>query len=379
MPERPRVLEILFGNTLGGAEVLLRELIRVADTERFEWHVCLLRRRVAFEQFADLDAEFTLHHVPCGRGVDPRCIRRLARLMRQIAPQVVHTHGFRTDLHGRWAAHRAGVPVILTTIHALRTVHSETIRTLLDRLTLRWADRVIGCTQTITDFTAKRLRLPPGRVATIANGTPTAPFLEARDSPALRGSLGIGPDDRVIGTVGRLCREKNQSDFLRMAREVLDQHPDTRFLIVGDGPMRARLERLAADLGVGERVVFTGPRSDVPDLMSMMSCFVLCSLWEAMPITILEAMAAAVPCVSVDVGGCRDVVEPGKTGWLVTPRDPHALASAVDEVLAQPGRAAEVAGRARALVLEHHTIERCARAHEDLFIRLLREKGITGL
>jgi glycosyltransferase involved in cell wall biosynthesis len=374
--DRPRVLEVIFGNTLGGAEVLLRELIRVADTSRFEWHVCLLRRGATLEAFEALDADFTLHHVHCGRGLDLRCISRLTRLMRDLRPHVVHTHLFRADIHGRWAARHARVPTIVSTIHAHTTRHSGWLRDAMDRWTARHADRIIGCTETITEFTAQRLRLPPGKAITIPNGTPLEPFRQAQASDALREGLGLPPGEPVIGTVGRLAAEKNQIDFLRMAQRVLDSHTGARFLIVGDGALRGELEAAARDLGVGERVVFTGPRSDIPDLMALMDVFVLCSLWEALPITLLEAMAAGVPCVSVDVGGCRDLVRPGETGWLVPPRDAKALAEAVCEVLEQGDEARRRADAARALVLERHTIEHCAQAHADLYEQLLREKGI---
>ncbi|MBN1476486.1 glycosyltransferase [Candidatus Sumerlaeota bacterium] len=376
MADRPRVLEVIFGNTLGGAEVLLRELIRVADTSRFEWHVCLLRRGATLEAFEALDAEFSLHHVHCGRGLDLGCISRLTRLMRDLRPQVVHTHLFRADVHGRWAARRARVPVIVSTVHAHTTRHSGWLRDAMDRWTARFADRIIGCTETITEITARRLRLPPGKAITIPNGTPLESFQRAQASESLRESLGLAPGEPVVGTVGRLAAEKNQIDFLRMAERVLRRHPGTRFLIVGEGDLRGELEAAARDLGVGERVVFTGARSDIPDLMALMDVFALCSLWEALPITLLEAMAAGLPCVSADVGGCRDLVRPGETGWLVPPRDAEALAGAVCEALERGDEARRRAEAARALVLERHTIGRCAQAHADLYEKLLREKGI---
>lgn len=374
---RPRVLEVIFANTLGGAEVLLREMLRVADRARFEWHVCLLRRRAPWEEFERLsrETELGLHHVPCGVGLDPLCLWRLRRLIRRHRFDIVHTHLFRADVHGRLAARWAGVPVVLSTIHVFRTRHSGLLREALDRWTARLADRVIGCTDSITAVAAQTLRLSPDKALTIPNGTPLQPFLAPPDPTPLRAEFGLAPDEAVVGTVGRLTEEKNQADFLRMARAVHAQRPRTRFLIVGDGPCRGELERLGTSLGLHGRVVFTGPRRDIPALMNLMDVFVLSSRWEALPVTILEAMAAGTPCVATDVGGCRDVVRPGDTGWLVPPGDPDALARAVLAILADPDQAATVTARARALVVERHSIEHFTRAMEDLYEGLLSERG----
>ncbi|NUP90488.1 MAG: glycosyltransferase [Candidatus Sumerlaeia bacterium] len=381
MQPRPRILEIIYGNTLGGAEVLLREMLRVADAGRFEWHLCVLRRGAALREYEALAAErpVTLHHVPCGAGLDPLCLLRLTRLMRRLRPDVVHTHLFRADVHGRWAARRARVPAVLSTIHVFSSARSRLIRDGLDRITARWADRIIGCTQTVTDQEIHRLRLPPGKAITIPNGAPLGRFTAPKDPGPLRREFGIAPDERVIGTVGRLNPEKNHADFLRMARRVLDQRPDVRFVIVGDGQTRASLERLASDLRIAGHVVFTGPRSDIPVLMALFDAFVLSSLWEASPITLLEAMASGVPCIAADAGGCRDLVKREETGWLVPPRDPEALAAAVLEVLAGGDHVREIASRARQRVLDHHSIEQFTRAHEALYQDLLRSaSGRSG-
>jgi glycosyltransferase involved in cell wall biosynthesis len=373
---QPRVLELIFGNTLGGAEVLLREMMRAADHSRFEWHVAVMRRQRPFEEYEALRREvgFHLHLVPCGSGYDSSCTRRLVRLMREHAFDVVHTHLFRADLHGRIAARRAGVPVVVSTIHVFRSARTRWLRDWLDRRTARHADRIIGCTETVSALSRRRLRLPPERVVTIPNGLPLARFLEPRDAQPLRAELGIAEGEQVIGTIGRLNPEKNHADFLRMAALLVKRRPELRFVIVGEGGERARLERLAGKLGVADRVIFTGARSDVPELLALFNAFVLCSLWEALPMTLLEAMAAGTPVAAADVGGCPDVVHPGETGWLVPPGDPLELAAAVDQILDNADDRRRITERARRFVVERHAIERCVRAHEELFEHLLREK-----
>jgi glycosyltransferase involved in cell wall biosynthesis len=382
MSPRPRVFELVFGNTLGGAEVLLREMLRVADKERFEWHLGLMRRKAPWEEFTRLrgTVDFALHNVPCGRGFDPRCLWRLRNLLRRERIDVVHTHLFRADLHGRWAARWAGVPVVVSTVHNFEWFREYRVMNLVERWSARSADHVIGCTESVTAHVQEVLHLPPGKAITVPNGTPLGPFLEQRDPAPLRREFGLAEDEKVVGTIGRLSEQKHHTDFLAMAKRVVDRFPRTRFLLIGDGPLRPDLERQRRELGLDDRVLFTGPRGDIPLLLALMDCFVLSSLWEGLPVTLLEAMAAATPCVSTDVGGCRDVVRPGETGWLVPERNPDALARAVIGVLEDPPRAEAVAARARQLVTERHSIERFTRDHESLYLRLLGRGrgGSTG-
>jgi glycosyltransferase involved in cell wall biosynthesis len=131
----------------------------------------------------------------------------------------------------------------------------------------------------------------------------------------------------------------------------------------------------AARLGVADRVRFTGHRSDIVALLGLLDCLVLCSRWEALPVTLLEAMAAGTPCVSTDVGGCGDLVRSGETGWLVPPADVEALSRAVQACLAGGEEVKSIASRAREFVTRHHSIEQVARDHEALYEAVLREKG----
>ena len=173
-------------------------------------------------------------------------------------------------------------------------------------------------------------------------------------------SLGIADGDRVVGILAVLRPEKDHATFLRAGRRVIDRMPEARLLVVGDGPCREDSERLAAELGLGDRVIFAGMRSDIVDVLSVVDVMVLSSFTiECFPFSILEAMSAGVPAVCTAVGGLPELIEDGVTGHLVAPRDPAGLAEGVLRVLEPPGRAAEMGAAARRRLEERFTLQRC--------------------
>jgi len=177
--------------------------------------------------------------------------------------------------------------------------------------------------------------------------------------------------------LARLDRQKGVEDFLDAAARVAHQVPDAHFLIIGDaasagrGGYRRELETRAAELGLSQRIVFTGFRMDVPRLLSQVAVSVLPSLSEGLSNTLLESMAAGVPVVATRVGGNPEVVEHGGTGWLVPPRDPDALGLAIASILQSPDRAASFGARARERVAEHFSLHRMVRETELFYERAL--------
>ena len=188
-----------------------------------------------------------------------------------------------------------------------------------------------------------------------------------RDEGVAR-ALGIAPSDRVVGILAVQRPEKDHATFLRAGRLVLDRMPDARLLVVGDGPMRPASEQLARELGLGDRVVFAGMRSDIPEILSLVDVMVLSSYTvECFPFSILEAMSAGVPAVCTAIGGLPEMIEDGVTGHLVAPRDPAGLAEAVLRILEPEGRAREMGVAARDRVASRFTLQACAQETERVF------------
>jgi len=178
----------------------------------------------------------------------------------------------------------------------------------------------------------------------------------------------------VVGMVGRLARQKAPGDFLRAAALVAREFPAATFLVVGDGPLRATLEGLARELGIADRVRFLGFRDEVPVVLAALDVFALSSLWEGLPLTILEAMAAGKPVVATSVNGVAEVVQHGRTGWLVSPQQVEQLAAHIVTLLRDPGIARSMGEAGRRRVRERFSIERTVAELSDLYQDLYEAK-----
>ena len=267
----------------------------------------------------------------------------LQRLIRREQVSIVHTHSSVDGWVGGLAARAAGVPVVRTRHVSIR------IRRRWNPV-YRWlADRVITSGEAIRSLVIEA-GVDPGRVTAIPAGVDLAEFTcGSDDGPAMRESLGLARP--VIGSVAMFRRSKGHAHLLDAFATVHARHPAARLLLVGDGIRRSWVEGLAKDRGLGEAVVFTGFRADVPVLLRAMDCFVLASTrTEGVPQSLLQAFAAGVPVVASAIGGIPEVVKDGETGILVPPEDAAALARAIESVLSDGSGAAARARGARQLV-----------------------------
>ncbi len=192
------------------------------------------------------------------------------------------------------------------------------------------------------------------------------------DRAAKKRSLGIPPDAPVVGTIGRLMPQKAFHVLLQTAEIVLARRPEVYFLIIGQGELEAELRELASALKVEERIIFTGPRSDIEELLPIMDLFANSSNWEGLPTAILESMAARVPVIATRVSGNTELIEDGETGRLVMPEDPDGLAQGILEMLAaSPEERAAMSAKAYAYARANFSIERVTRQHEALYRELI--------
>jgi glycosyltransferase involved in cell wall biosynthesis len=186
----------------------------------------------------------------------------------------------------------------------------------------------------------------------------------------VRSALGLPPQAILIGTIGRLTRQKGYSVLLQAASAVLKEIPDAHVVIVGEGELRDSLESLAEQLGVGHAVHLLGARHDIEELLAATDLFVSSSLWEGLPTVILEAMASGVPVVATDVSGTRELVRDGVTGRLVPAGEAAPLAQAIVNTLQDLEQMQEMVNGARILVQEF-SIEQVARQHVEAYSTLL--------
>ncbi|MEU4871549.1 glycosyltransferase [Streptomyces sp. NPDC021608] len=269
---------------------------------------------------------------------------RLVRLIRRERFTVVHTHSAKGGFLGRVAAGLCRTPVVVHTFHGLsfHPYMSRSRRTLyraLERVTRRLAHGFLAVAPRVAQEVVEQRLAPPGRVEVVPSAVRLADIPEAFD-PGARALLGVPRGTALVGTVGRVDTQKDPLAFVRMAAAIRARHPDTAFVMIGDGPLAGEVRGLAADLGV--EVTLTGERPDADRLVAGLDVFVITSRYEGLGRALTEALAAARPVVATAVNGVPDLVEHGATGLLVPPADPGSAARAVGWLLDHPREAARM-------------------------------------
>jgi glycosyltransferase involved in cell wall biosynthesis len=309
---------------------------------------------------------------------DLRALWRLTRWMRRQDYAIVHTHSSKAGILGRWAAKWAGVPIIVHTVHGW--AHHERQHPLvrffyiwLERLTLPITDAMIAVSPADVEKGVADGIGTPACYCVIRSGIELDRFGHpqvAREET--RAAWNIPSEAIVIGTVTRLSPQKAPLDFVISAAEVVRRYPDVFFLMVGDGPLRAEVEALAEQRGIADRLVLTGLRRDIPELMAAFDIFVLSSLWEGLPRVLPQAMASGLPIVATAADGSAEAVDHGVNGYLTPPGDPASLSVAILRLLDEPTLRQQMgeAGRSR---VEEFGAGRMVAQIETLYEKLLAE------
>jgi len=286
-------------------------------------------------------------------GFDLGCLRRLAAVFRRHRVNLVHAHQYAPFFYAAAARFGAwGAPPIVFTEHGRDYPdYRRSKRVLANRFLLRRKDRVIGVGNCVRKALIENEGLPEQRVEVIYNGIDTASYgRDSQQRKLLRQSLGLAIDDVAIIQVARLNRLKDHATSIRAFGRLAPLCPQARLLIVGDGEERPVVESLIRELNLEQRVSLLGTRRDVGDLLAAADIFLLTSISEGIPLTLLEAMASGLPCVSTDVGGCGEVILPRETGLLAPSGDAEELARHLLTLASNPGLRAQqgAAGQRRA-------------------------------
>lgn len=357
-----------------GGETYLLLLARHLDRERFRLIVASPEPGALVE---NLRAEGIEAHVldmnPLG-SLAP--LFRLRNFLREQQPDILQSHGARTNVYSRIAGRLAETRAIVSTVH--NSVYDYPIGRIkkwfylaCDRLTAPLADCTICVAESHRQELITLYGLDPDRVVTIPNGVDITKFQPGQRNCRLREELAISEDAPVIGIVGRLTDQKGHMYLLKALPLLLTKFPSLRCLVVGDGELREELQKLAASLGLTEHCLFLGVRQDIPEVLAAMDLLVLPSLSEGMPYAALEGMAMGKPIVATAVNGVPELIQNGVTGLLVPRKDPAALAKAIEEVLANSDAAASFGLAARRLVEQTYSIEGWIEQMESLYESLV--------
>lgn len=303
---------------------------------------------------------------------DWRAFWALLNIFRRERPHIVHTHTSKAGFLGRWAARLSKVPLIVHTPHGhvfwgYFNRPTSLFYALLERWTARITDRIVVLTEQEKKDHLSFCIAPEDKFEVVHSGVGLDNFRRVRRDPIqTKKDLGIPSRAAVIGTVGRLTPIKGHRFLIEAARGVFAEHPDTVFILVGDGESAEALRSLATRLGVSGNIRFLGWRPDVAEIISAVDIFVFPSLNEGMGRAVVEAMALGKPVVASRVGGIVDIVRDGENGLLVPPADSDELAAAIKSLLSDPAERERLGqeGKRQALLYD---AERMVRRIEVLY------------
>jgi glycosyltransferase involved in cell wall biosynthesis len=358
--------------TFGGTEQVLLHLLTGLDQRR--WRSVLLHHpEPALAPLLEGARRLGVETRTVPRMAGMRTVTSLPRFLRVLQaerPAVFHANlcWLLSCKYGLLAAALTRVPGIVATAHQYMEPPWGRGIALQQRLFQRCAKRYIAVSRAVANQLCESFGVPARKVQVIHNGIACREFSGPPD-PALRTALSRGTARRIVLTVARLDQQKGHTVLFDAIREF----PDALFVLAGDGPEKPVLEAKARELGIDDRVIFLGHRSDIRELLAACDLFVLPSQYEGLGLAVLEAMAAGRAVVATAVGGVPEVVVNGVTGVLVRPRDPSALAKAIHTLLADPLLAHKMGAAGRSRVQREFSsatmVERVTRIYEEILER----------
>jgi glycosyltransferase involved in cell wall biosynthesis len=381
-----RVLHVIGSSKFGGATLVVFSLVDMARQHGLEAEVltddpttvlACGEQGIRVFRFRGIDR-------PIRPLKDLRAKNRLARALAERRDTIVHTHTFKGGLLGRWAAHAAGVPVIVHHNHGMSFQETSgrlrrAVIARVERFAAARCDHIISVNRADIEWAVDAGVAPREKFTFVPNGVARQRIeaVRAVGRDELTRTLGIPSDSALVTVVARLVSEKGYPDLFAALAEVpsVDGRP-VHLVALGDGPEREVLLKQAGRLGVAGRVHFLGYRADALCWAKACDVFALPSLREGHSVTVIEAMGLALPIVATDIRGIRDSVRDGREGLLVPPRDAAALAAALRQVLGNPAEAEQMADAARERFRLEYTEDRMKERVWAVYEAVAREKGI---
>jgi glycosyltransferase involved in cell wall biosynthesis len=363
------------GSRMHGVKRLFAWMIPRFDPARYNVSLVSLRKKDLSEETLDaLGIDITYLHKS---KFDPATLPALLKVIDRKRIDLLHLHGYGATTFGRCAGMMRGLPTILHE-HANLT-DTPWFQKIADRLLAPATDIAIAVSKSTAEFVIHARQMPAERVKVVYLGVPLEEFSRRRspeDIAEARRELGISPDEWAIGTVTRLHESKGNAYLVEAAQKVLQQRPNARFFLFGEGPLRGDLEAHARRLGLGDRFVFGGFARDVARVLSAFDVSAFPSLWEGTPLTVFEALAMGKTIVATDADGLLDVLTPDRDAVIVGRRDGDALARGIVHVLDHPEERARLSGNAR-LKGQQYDIATFVRKMERLYELLHRVSRST--
>ena len=374
---RIRILEMIDRPSLGGGQAALLTLASHLDKERFEALISAGDDGPLADDARQLGLGFL--PVPFKKTFSPSIASKIRRILVENEIDILHTHGGVAGLFGRRAARKSKTPVVIHTLHGIHYLHYRNkalryLHILLERRLSRRTDAVIFVSEADLRAGEQHKLVPGAKRILIKNGIDPARFEETevfeKTKKELKWKLKLNPP--IVGTVARLHRQKGIIDLMRAAGHIHRGSPEAKIVVVGGGPLEETLRMEAQKLDLQRFFVILGERREARELLSLFDVFVLPSLWEGLPLVLLEAAAMGKPIVATDIDGVREVIQDGETGLLVPRANPEKLAEAILRLLRDKDLAHKLGENAKATIPPSFTLAKMVGETEQLYLRLFR-------
>ncbi len=392
--DTPNVMQIIGDLDIGGAPEVVRTLVQYLKAENCQPIICTFRDGPLRQDIEQLGLKveilpqrrYSVVALPLFIMDLVRIWKSLAELVKQHRINIVQTHLLRsldflvllllyaTDLRGvLWTFHNASFELTADRLPGHKWL--LTPKKFSHRFLYRWGARLGGNFIAVSDEVATAMVRTIGpiqdKVTVICNGVDVKRYQKPVDKTEVRSQLGLKADARLVAVVATLKEQKGHRYLIEALTSIVPRHPDLHVLFIGDGDLREELQTQIKGLNLGDQIHFLGNRSDVPELLAASDFFVLPSLWEGLPMSLLEAMATGLPIVATEVSGTVQVMIPNETGILVPPGDAGRLARAIEQLLSDPAQAQMMGAAARRRVEMEFSARKQADVHLALYRRLL--------
>ncbi len=372
-PEKQiKVLHVSIGLGTGGLERVVTILTTRMDKNFFSVGSLCLKYIGEFGEYLRNNG-YSVEIFPQNpKHFDLRDPWRLSRYLKKRKVDVVHAHSGAFFMSVA-AARLAGVPAVFYTDHGRPQVEG-TKRMIEEATTARFVDRVIAVSEELKQHLITKTHFPAGKIDVIVNGVDTDIFQPRPKPQKLFAEFRLPQGAKIIGSTGRFSREKGYHILIESFSLVVQKIPDAHLLLVGDGPQRDELERQSRETGCGDKIVFAGVRSDIPELLNLFDIFALPSIYEGTSMSLLEAMASGTPPVATEVGGNLSIIKNQESGLLVPSENPSALAEAIIELLSDDGKRNAFGKAAQRKIKADYSQENMVRRYSELYLNVLQKK-----
>jgi sugar transferase (PEP-CTERM/EpsH1 system associated) len=366
---RKKIVHVTFDMKIGGAERVIYNLVEHTDASKYDVSVLCLNQPIGPFGIELQEKGYKVAALDRQPGLDVSLVGDVRRYFIDDGIRIAHCHQYTPYVYGLLAAKLSGCKVIFTEHGRFFPDERKIKRVLINPALSCLTDHVTAISAATREALVHFENFRRDKIKIVYNGIDGSRFIPSKDSH-LKKKLGISPDAYVLGTVARLDPIKNHPMMMKALKNVKESFPDTTLLIVGDGPERRTLEALVSELGLSSRIIITGFREDTHLFYGIMDVFLLTSFSEGTAMTLLEAMAAGLPCVVTNVGGNPEIVREGETGFIIPSGDESALTSRISLLLQDEDLRKKMGQAARKRFEENFTVDKMVREYEKIYDQL---------